>query len=119
MRVRFLLDEDISPRMRAAILRREPQIDILRVGDEAAPPLKTLDYQILIHLEEHRRLLITLNRASMPNHVADHLSAGRHHWGVLRVRPRTSMSVLVEDVVLIWEASEAEDWVDQFDWLPL
>jgi hypothetical protein len=29
------------------------------------------------------------------------------------------MSVLVEDVVLIWEASEAEDWVDQFDWLPL
>ena len=101
------------------MLRREPRIDILRVGDEVAPPLKTPDDLILMHLEEHRRMLVTLNRASMPGHIGDHLRAGRHHWGVLRVKPGAAMATLVEELVLLWEASEAEDWVDHFDWLPL
>lgn len=61
-------------------------IDVLRVGDEGAPSLRMPESQILEHLEEHRRLLITLDRTSMPRHIADYLRAGRHHWGVLRVK---------------------------------
>lgn len=77
------------------------------------------DSQILEHVEEHRRLLITLDRASMPRHIADHLRVGRHHWGVLRVKPSASIATLAEELVLVWEASEAEDWLDRLDWIPL
>lgn len=66
MSVRFLLDENISPRVRVAIQRHYPHIDILRVGDEGTPRLETLDPEILQHLELSQRILVTKNRASMP-----------------------------------------------------
>lgn len=37
MRIRYLLDENLSPRIKLAILRYNKEIDILRVGDEIAP----------------------------------------------------------------------------------
>jgi hypothetical protein len=33
MKVRFLLDERMTPRLRTALTRRDPSIDVLRVGD--------------------------------------------------------------------------------------
>lgn len=59
MKVRFLLDENLSPRIKQAVQRREPAIDLLRVGDESAPPLGTLDPDILRYLESAQRLLLT------------------------------------------------------------
>ncbi len=47
MKVRFLLDANLSPRLRTAVLRVNPMIDILRVGNEGAPTLKTQDPDIL------------------------------------------------------------------------
>ncbi|BAY61761.1 hypothetical protein NIES22_18280 [Calothrix brevissima NIES-22] len=32
MKVRFLLDENLSPRLKVAVLRLNPAIDIVRVG---------------------------------------------------------------------------------------
>ena len=128
MKVRFLLDENLPPRLRTAVLRVNPMIDILRVGDEGAPTLKTQDPDILRYVERARgrrttcshreRLLVTKNRVSMPTHVATHLAAGGHHWGVFRVRPRATIGQLADEICLIWEASEAEEWVDQMRWIP-
>ncbi|MGI2907576.1 hypothetical protein [Tolypothrix sp. VBCCA 56010] len=42
MKVRFLLDENLSPRLKVAVLRLNPNIDILRVGETNAPQLGTL-----------------------------------------------------------------------------
>jgi hypothetical protein len=36
MKVRFLLDENLSPRLKAALLRLNPAIDVVRVGDPGA-----------------------------------------------------------------------------------
>ncbi len=116
--MRFLLDEHVSPRLRAGVLRQVPSIDILLIGESEAPARGTLDPDVLRYLESSRRLLITANRASMPGHVASHLREGGHHWGILRARPSASMSAPIESLVLIWEASEAEEWVDHFGWVP-
>jgi len=51
VKVRFLLDENLSPRLKVAVLRFNPAIDILRVGELDAPPLGTLDPDILRYLE--------------------------------------------------------------------
>jgi hypothetical protein len=50
MKVKFILDENLSPRLKIAVLRLNPEIDILRVGDENAPKLGTLDPDVLISL---------------------------------------------------------------------
>ena len=43
MKVKFLLDENLSPRLKLAVVRLEPEIDIIRIGDYSAPALGTLD----------------------------------------------------------------------------
>lgn len=118
MTVKFLLDENITPRVQAAIQRHYPHIDVLRVGDEDAPALATLDPEILQYLEKSQRILITRNRASMPGHVADYIAGGGQHWGVLRVRPNTSIMQLVQTLELIAETSTAEEWINEMWWIP-
>ncbi len=43
MKIKFLLDETLSPRLKVAVLRLNPEIDILRIGEPNTPPLGTLD----------------------------------------------------------------------------
>ena len=62
MKVRFLLDENLSPRLKAALLRLSPTLDVVRVGDPGAPSLGTLDPDVLRYLELSQRILVTSNR---------------------------------------------------------
>jgi hypothetical protein len=118
MTVRFLLDENISPQVRKAILHHYPHLDILCIGDPEAPSLQTLDPEILQYLESSCRLLITKNRKTMPGHIADHLAKGGQHWGIFWVRHGTSIADLAEILNLLDEASEAEEWLNKVDWIP-
>jgi len=118
MKVRFLIDENLSPTFKTAVLHLNPEIDIWRVGDTNAPPLGTLDPDILSYLELSQRILITDNRTSMPEHLEVYWGKGGHIWGLFWVRPGKTLNELVQVIVLIWEASEAEEWIDRFDWIP-
>jgi hypothetical protein len=119
VKIRFLLDENLDPRIKAGLIRRYPSIDILRVGDDEAPPRGTLDPDLLRYVELTQRLLVTNNRASMPVHVAHHSAAGGRHWGIFRLSKRATIGSVIEAMCLLWEASEAEEWVDRLQWLPL
>jgi hypothetical protein len=119
MKVRFLLDENLPPRLKMALLRREPAMDVLRVSDPEAPPLGTPDPEILLFLERSQRLLITSNRVSMWKHLRAHWAAGRHLWGLFWLRRGATNRQIIDDVLLIWNASEAEEWFDRVGDLPL
>jgi hypothetical protein len=110
LKVRFLLDENLPPRLKTALLRLNPQIDVTRVREPSAPPTGTLDPEILIYLETSQRLLVTEDRSSMPGHLTDHWNAGGHIWGLLWVRPGTPIGKLAQDLLLVWDATEAEEW---------
>jgi len=118
VKVRFLLDENLSPRLKIAVLRLNPAIDIVRVGESNAPLLGTLDPDVLRYLELSQRLLLTDNRASMPSHLEAHWTEGRHIWGLFWVRPRTPIGQLAQELLLIWETTEAEEWIDLLEWIP-
>ncbi len=119
MKLRFLVDENLPHRFKTAIQRRYPEIDILRVGDEGAPPSGTLDPAVLDYLEATQRALLTDNRQSMPGHIADHLAKGGHYWGIFEVRKNVPLQVLIEEIYLYWSASEAEEWLNRFEWLSI
>ena len=118
MRIRFLLDENLSPDLKISLLNLNHNLDILRVGEPDAPPLGTLDSEILDYVESSQRLLVTNNRRSMPKHLQDHWDKGGHIWGLLWLRKSANLKIWVEELHLIWEASEAEEWLDRVDWIP-
>ena len=53
----------------------------------------------------------------MPAHFA-RFSAGAQSPGVILLREATPISTAIEELVLIWNASEAEEWVDRLVWIP-
>ncbi|HEY0657898.1 MAG TPA: DUF5615 family PIN-like protein, partial [Pyrinomonadaceae bacterium] len=72
--IRYLLDENVNPILRFALLRSEPNLIVWQVGMLGAPTLGTSDPEILIWCEENAFVLVTNNRKSMPVHLKDHLT---------------------------------------------
>ena len=106
MKIRYLLDENLPPRVKLGLQRLNSQIDVLRVGDGGAPPLETKDPEILQYLEVHQRLLVTRNRANMPAHLEKYWNDGGHLWGLFWVRSNTQAGLLIQELHFIWEATE-------------
>lgn len=118
MKIRFLLDEHLPQAIIGATLDHDEAINIILVGSKDAPLIGTLDPDLLLFCEGERRVLVTNNRKSMPGHIADHLAADHHHWGVFKLRKNVSIGELAAELHLYWEASEAEEWIDREIWIP-
>jgi hypothetical protein len=54
----------------------------------------------------------------MPAHFAEYVATAQSS-GVILLREGTSIGVVVEELVLIWAASEAEEWINRLSWIPL
>jgi hypothetical protein len=117
--VRFLVDESLRLSLVAALRRAEPALDVWRVGQTGMPVFGSPDPELLAFCEREQRLLVSLDRATMPDHVAAYLAAGGSTWGVLLVTRRCSFRQLIDDLVLIWSATEAGEWRDSIHYLPL
>ena len=118
MKVRFLLDEHISLAIQSGLKQRQPQMDVLCLGDPDAPPLGTPDPDILHYLEIAQHALVTMSRRSMWQHITQHWQAGRDLWGVFWVPRDIRYGALIRQLLLIWETSQAEEWLDQLHDLP-
>ena len=116
---RFLIDENISPQHRTQLLKHEPSLTVLVIGDEDAPPKSTPDPEILAWCEQHQFILITNNRESMPQHLSDHLSAGHHVPGIFTINLEVPMGKIIEELLLIAGASDADEYIDQITYIPL
>lgn len=118
MSIRFLLDENLDPKLKIAILRLNPATDILRVGDHGVPPLSTADPDLLRFCEATQRILVTADRTTMPGHIDSHIAMSGHFSGVCLVRAGFSIYRIAQELVLIAEASTAEEWLDRIEWIP-
>ena len=117
--VRYLVDENTPRAIADQLRRREPQIIVLCIGDDLAPARGTPDPAILLWLEREEFCLITRNRQSMPRHLRDHLATGHHVPGIFSLRPRARMGRVIEDLLLIWQASRSTEYQDQIVYIPL
>ena len=117
--VRYLIDESVRLSVVAALRRAEPASDVWRVGQSGMPPFGSPDLDILAFCERQQRMLVSLDRASVPVHVAAHHAAGGHTCGVLLVTRRCSLRQLLDELLLIWAATEGEEWRDTIHYLPL
>ncbi len=115
----FLVDENLPPAIAVQVRQHEPRIRATAVGQPGAPIKGTADLQLLRWIEENDCLLVTNNRASMPGHLRDYLAAGRHIPGILTTPFPLDIGALIEELILIWEASLPDEFRDQIVHLPL
>lgn len=114
----FLFDEQMNHDLVDALRITHPGIDIVCVGDIGAPPKGTPDEELLEIAEGEKRILVTMDKRTMPGHLAQHFARGRHTWGVLILRPGCSIAMHGGSISLVWQASDADEWLDRTDYLP-
>jgi predicted nuclease of predicted toxin-antitoxin system len=103
MKVRFQADADLN-------------IDF-QTADEA--DLRRLpDLEVLALAAQENRILVTHDRRTMPRHFANFIL---HHSspGVFIIAQSVSVHVAIEELVLVWAASESEEWRNLIVELPL
>jgi hypothetical protein len=116
MRPKFQADADLDGRVVRGLKRALPEIDI-RTAVEAELA-GALDRDVLRIAAEGGRVLVSQDRRTMPGHF-QRFVAGAKSPGVILIREGTSIAAAIEDLVLIWSASEADEWTDRLLWIPL
>jgi hypothetical protein len=96
-----------------------PALQIRWVGGPEAPPWGMKDPQILAWLEAHQFILVTDNRSTMPDHLADFNSQGGHVLGIFVAEKDFDIRVLTDDLEMIVGASLPGEYQDQIRFLPL
>ncbi|HAX79621.1 MAG TPA: hypothetical protein DCY88_28265 [Cyanobacteria bacterium UBA11372] len=116
---KYLIDENMLPLYQEQLLAKQPDLIVRAVGDPEVPPKGTKDPEILCWYEENGYILVTNNRRSMPMHLLDHLAEGRHILGILSLRKKADIGQVIEDLILIAEASFEDEYQDKITFIPL
>jgi hypothetical protein len=117
--LRFLLDEHVPHAIQSQLLRLDADIDVLVVGQPSAPPRGTSDPDILAWIEKTGYVLVTANRRTIPECMRAHYAAGRCIPGILLLRRGARMGEVIEQLYLLWVASDAKEYVDKVLYLPM
>jgi predicted nuclease of predicted toxin-antitoxin system len=116
-RSRFLANHDLTEAILAGVMRREPAIEFRRLRDLGMadqPDAPVLDYAARNGL-----VIVSHDVSTMTAHAADRVAAGLPMPGVLLVHQGDPIGTIIEDLILIWAASEAEEWAGQVVFLPI
>ncbi|HUY35409.1 MAG TPA: hypothetical protein VMV69_21880 [Pirellulales bacterium] len=116
MRVRFQADADLNLAIVLAVVRREPAIDF-QTAIMAALAFRP-DSEVLSLTAAEGRLLVTYDQKTMPDHFAKFV-AKETSSGLLIVPQHLPISVVVDELLLIWGATEHEEWINRICYVPL
>lgn len=115
-RPRFLADHDINEHIIDGLLRREPVLEFIRareVGLSDRP-----DPEVLAYAAERGFLMVSHDVNTMLGHTFARVAAGQPMPGLLMVQQSKPLGSVIDALVLIWSASEAEEWSGQVRFLP-
>ena len=115
MRPRFQADENLNAKIIAGLRRREPSLDFQTA--KAANILGHEDLEVLTIAARDGRILVSHDRENMPAHfsrfIAESTSAG-----LLIVSQKLDIREAIEQILLVWVASEAAEWSNRIGYLP-
>jgi hypothetical protein len=113
--VRFLTDASLHERIVGGCLRREPGMDFL---SSEAKLERVPDPDVLALAAREGRILVTSDLRTMPRHFGDFLEARGYCPGVFLVKQGTPLRDVIEDLLLVWAASDAEEWENRIIEIP-
>lgn len=117
MTIRFLADEDLDDVIVVGLRSTEPAIDILDVKTSGLRGTK--DPALLELAAREDRILITHDRNTMTRYFHRRMAAGEPCPGVFIVPQRAAAGEIIETLLVVWAASQAEEWRDRIVYLPM
>jgi hypothetical protein len=115
--LRLLTDEDFDRHIVRAALHRLPALDLVRAQE--AGLMATPDPLVLEWASRERRILLTHDVNTMLGHAFERVRRGELMPGVLVVHQRAPYASVVEDLLILSQCSEPEEWVNRVSYLPL
>jgi predicted nuclease of predicted toxin-antitoxin system len=116
MPIRFQADADLNQVIVSAVARRVPAIDFRTATSAGLAGLK--DQDVLAVAARDGRVLVTHDQATMPRHFAEFVRS-QHSPGVIAVPQHLPLREVADDLILIWTATEAGEWIDRIVFLPI
>jgi len=116
-RPRFLADNDLNDTIVVGVRRREPAAEFTRLRDLSLAARG--DPEVLDHAARESWIVVSHDVNTMREAASTRLAAGLPMSGLLLAHQRTPVSAIIESLLLIWAASEAEEWAGQVEFLPL
>jgi hypothetical protein len=116
VKIRFQADADLNENIVKGVLRREPAIDFQRAV--AAGIRGFSDVQVLELAAGEGRILVSHDYKTMPRHFSTFLQT-RKSPGLILISQKTDVLTAIEDLLLVWIATEAEEWTNRMWTIPL
>lgn len=114
--LRFLADADFNDLIVKGCRHRERAMDFLSANEAGLRRLP--DPEVLALAAAQDRILVTHDFRTMPRHFGDFLIAREFSPGVLLVSQETPIANVIEELVLIWAASDADEWRNRIVKIP-
>ena len=116
MRPRFQADADFNHKVILGLRRRNSDIDFqdARTGAVIGVP----DMKVLSIAAELGRILVSHDRRTMPAHFAQFLTT-RPSPGLIIVDQDLDIGRSIEELLLIWAATDIEEWRDKIGYVPI
>jgi hypothetical protein len=116
-RVKYLFDEDLNGRIVRGVRRRIRDLDSRTVQEADLP--KASDPAVLDWAASQDRIVITHDHRTMRPCAEDRLKEGLPMTGLILVPQAAALGQVIDDLVLIAEATTAEEWKGTIVFLPL
>ena len=97
-------------------LRREPAMEFPRLRDLGLETRS--DAEVLDYAAREQFIVVSSDVNTMTAEALGRVAAGQVMRGVFLVHQRDPLGPVIGDLILIWAASEAEEWIGQVRFLP-
>jgi hypothetical protein len=116
VKIRFQADADLNEEIVAGVVRQEPDIDFQTATEANLHGLP--DEEVLAYAAQETRIPLTHDRRTMPAHFATFI-VNQTSPGAFIISQKTSVRDAIEELLLLWSASEQEEWENLIVDLPL
>ena len=116
MKIKFQAGNDFDARIIRALKKLNPAIDF-QTAPAVGFHLGTPDDQVLAVAADQGRILVSHDLQTIPHHFGQFISS-RSSPGVIIVSQSLSIKEAADWLLLIWEASEAEEYVNSIHRIP-
>jgi len=115
--LRLLSDENFNGDIVRGLFLRQPTLDLLRVQDVGLR--KVDDPAILDWAASNGRILLTHDRATMPDFAYERLSQGQQMSGLFVINDRMPVRQVIDELLLLLDCTEQDEWKGIVLYLPL
>lgn len=113
----LIADEDFNGRIVRGLLRRIPTLDLVRV--QGIGRMGANDAELLEWAASNGRVMVTHDANTMTRHAYARVAAGEPMAGVIVVAQGLPIGGVIEDLMMIAQCTETDDWHGQVIFLPL